>query len=230
LTAGDRANFLAMYPWLTEDDLPGGRRRSTRKRMPGDKRAPDPEPVGDGGASDPSDQNSDDSSGPSEPDDEHPLDLAMYAEELEAIKDGMEYEPADDSVYFYIHLLKGEWTETHCHTAANGCCGQARGGVPAQWCKDYKFPRQCANHFRAYTRRGANILSLEYIQRATYFFKLYLSAVAPGFIFTQAHVDAYDPTTAFCDYAHELEVGSASFRRVFHIHNLVPMLGRAPAP
>ena len=227
-----REQWLEDNPWLSDDEVPGGKRKIVPTRPPGPRKRRHRRGPCDSSADSSGDTSEPDppipiEDGPAVPEAPKPLpppledDPPNPHEELAKIREECCW---DEGIAFYTRVDGGEWTMLHKGKAADQICGYARDAVKP-WCILYEFPRQKSFAFGLYGRPAATELAREYCRRGDYFYSLYLNAEEDEFAFTAAHVAAYPESPAFIDFMCSLEMDDPAFDAGLEVRALVPYLG-----
>jgi len=226
--AAAREGLLEEFPWLSEDDLPGGC-HPARKRARADER---PRPAADAAGSESDEpglleEAQGEDAAPEEPAEEAPVadDAEGAVDELNAVRDECAWHE-EDPLYFYTRVLAGRWTWSTREKghAADGCCGFARGGGPQAWCIAYEFPRQASFMFEKYGRDAACQLAREFCRRGEYYYQLYLEAGDEDFEYTGEHVAGYEESLQWLDFISVLDVEDNAFMKGLELRDLMPRL------
>ena len=144
-----------------------------------------------------------------------------------------EWEGADCVDNFYVHICGGPSAKKRCGVAANAVAGYARHGVPRQWAKVYRYPRQREYSFRKYGKENAHQLAREYCRRANYFYMKFFKKTVEDFEYTFDDITEYTETQEFVAFVDALDQPSDLLpakrthckAAVYELRNFIPLIG-----
>lgn len=149
-------------------------------------------------------------------------DFEDLADEIDATKDAFASEAVD--IFFHVRPLLGKWTKEHKGVLCDALGAFARKGPATDWCKRYKFPRQCALYFSKYDGDACKMLCAEYCRRGHFFFNQFLEGCDGdgNFDYTPGHLDSYEETEEWLDFACSIDIAPDEFAKATEIRHMLP--------
>ena len=208
-----RAQLLAEYPYLCEEELDEILRRPSAGPKAGKKAhgSAKGKSTGGAGADDASDTD----------DDASDSDGEFTVAELEAMRAEWETE-AHSVMSFYVRLLGGKWTKKKKGVASDASCFFARGGLPKAWCKCYSMPKQRAFYFSKWGTIGAHMLSNILVHRCQYFYDIYENQDRDVYHYTEEDIAGCQNSLEFVEWLDSVDIMDDMFDVGCAIRRLAP--------
>ena len=124
--------------------------------------------------------------------------------------------------HFYVQVRGGDWTVEHKHVAYDAVSGQARSGLPKEFCVAYGIQSMVSFSVAKYGDRDPSVLARAWCHKMEFFYAIWSEQDNWHYVFQGADHVAYIPTDEYTEFFLALTIDDIAAPGAAQIQNIAP--------